>query len=961
MLTPFDSLGGFERRIEGDSVAREASIAQVGDQVRAIKASRRTSKLVDASDLPKPQRTARKIHEGFWRSGTKKLAAAKSRPGDDNIANGSTFHRTNTLKEYGATHQTTGGSPDDKVDASGRLDDLDDEAFERRRVAARFDSEAGNDPDGFDDVIFQGGYRIPSYIYEKLFDYQRTGIKWLWELHTQRAGGIMGDEMGLGKTIQVTAFLAGLHHSGLFKPTIIICPATMLKQWLRELREWYPLFRVAILHESARAGNGAYSRSDVIKRIASSPSGVLITTYDHMRICKKQLLSVRWGYAILDEGHKIRNPDAEVTLAAKQLPTVHRLIMSGSPIQNRLVELWSLFDFVFPGKLGTLPVFQAQFAIPIQQGGYANASSLQVATAYKCAVVLRDMVSPYLLRRRKSDVAKSLPKKTERVLFCSLTSAQREMYMAYLASKELSEILNGDKGALVGIDILRKICNHPDLLERSKGASLSDYGNPERSGKMLVLDKVLEHWISEKQKYVQNHTKSYNSPNYIAIHFTSFPICRALVFSQTQQTLDILEKMIQARGWTYHRMDGNTSIALRSKLIDDFNMNEDVSIFLLTTRVGGLGINLVGASKCIIFDPDWNPSTDVQARERAWRIGQTQEVTIYRLIISGTIEEKVYHRQVYKQFLTDRVLRDPRQKRFFKAKDLSDLFTLGDEYAEGTETAAIFSSLGTGVTQFHEPERVTNGISPDATQAGAVNDDTQAASSKTFRDPTSAPNSFTDREEEITESEKYPTTGDGQGDARILQDLFDGSGICSALDHDKIEDAHNPENRVAQKEAQKVAERAAKALKQSRAFVSSNPVNAPTWTGRSGLAGAPGIPKFGRVQNSALGGGGSAFKSSNILAKIRARNAEATSLAVQSPEVSRAKSLADRIIAYLDSRGGSASSASVASTFRDSEASGDPELFKSVLKQVATLRRGQGGRAWLLKREFRSDSRSADR
>eukprot|EP00889_Picochlorum_renovo_P005759 jgi/Picre1/32789/NNA_008120.t1 len=141
-----------------------------------------------------------------------------------------------------------------------------------------------------------------------------------------------------------------------------------------------PEFRVAILHDSARSkGSGALSRSDVVRRIASSSAGILITTYDHLRICKRELIRVKWGYAILDEGHKIRNPDAEVTLAAKQLMTVHRIILSGSPIQNRLVELWSLFDFVFPGKLGTLPVFQAQFAIPIQQGGYANASSLQVA------------------------------------------------------------------------------------------------------------------------------------------------------------------------------------------------------------------------------------------------------------------------------------------------------------------------------------------------------------------------------------------------------------------------------------------------------------------------------------------------------------------------------------------------------------------------------------------------------
>ena len=455
--------------------------------MREIKASRHTSKLLDPSELPKPQREAKKVREGFWRAAAGKISET---------ADGKrSRHRQRTLKNN--LHQT---SSDDKTDARGVHDDLEDDTFVQRQVASQFEQ---GDTKEEQDVIFQGGYRIPGYIYSKLFDYQRTGIKWLWELYTQRVGGIMGDEMGLGKTIQIAAFLAGLHHSGMFKPTLIVCPATMLRQWLRELREWYPPFRVGILHESARQGeHGTYSRAEMIHRIAKSPSGVLITTYDHMRICKKELLSVRWGYVVLDEGHKIRNPDAEVTLTAKQLPTVHRLIMSGSPIQNRLVELWSLFDFVFPGKLGTLPIFQAQFAIPIQQGGYSNASSLQVATAYKCAVLLRDMISPYLLRRRKADVATALPKKTERVLFCSLTNAQRDMYLSYLSSKELSEILNGDRGALVGIDILRKICNHPDLLERTKWDALSDYGNPERSGKMLVLEKLLAHWISQENKYV---------------------------------------------------------------------------------------------------------------------------------------------------------------------------------------------------------------------------------------------------------------------------------------------------------------------------------------------------------------------------------------------------------------------------------------------------------------------------
>lgn len=885
VLTPFDNLGDFEKKVQTDGPIRDASIEHVGKRVKQMQDMKRTSKLMDPSELPRPQRNVKKMEESFWRKGAKASLDKQKKC----IADMKRQHGLCSLRK-GTTGEGIGG---DLVDKGDHADDLDDGAFHARQMAAN----AASLEDTQQDVLFQGGYKIPVDIYSKLFDYQRTAIKWLWELHNQKAGGIMGDEMGLGKTIQITAFLAGLHHSNLFKPSLIVCPATMLKQWLRELREWYPPFRVAILHESARSkSQGSFSRSDVIRRIGSSPSGILITTYDHMRICKRDLLSVRWGYVVLDEGHKIRNPDAEVTLAAKQLPTFHRLILSGSPIQNRLVELWSLFDFVFPGKLGTLPVFQAQFAIPIQQGGYTNASSLQVATAYKCAVVLRDMIAPYLLRRKKADVAKALPKKTERILFCSLTNIQRDMYMSYLASKELSEILNGDRGALVGIDILRKICNHPDLLDKNKWDSLTDYGNHERSGKMVVLNKILEHWIETNQK--------------------------ALVFTQTQQTLDILEKMIIDKGWTYHRMDGGTPVGTRSRLIDDFNSNPEVSLFLLTTRVGGLGINLVGASKCVIFDPDWNPSTDVQARERAWRIGQTKEVTIYRLITSGTIEEKVYHRQVYKQFMTDKVLKDPRQKRFFKAKDLSDLFTLGDEYAEGTETAAIFSSIGAS-TNIDAAEIL------DESKQENAQDEGRATSSV--------------RDEEGNDAAQQ------EGDAFILKELFDQAGMHSALDHDKIEGAYKPENNMAKKEAKKIAEKAAKALKESRRSLMSTPLTVPTWTGKSGLAGAPHMQQR-------FGGGQSNKSSSALLAKIRARNQEASSLDVQYPEVSASKQLADKIVAFLQARGGSARSSTVATHFREDTMLDTigPELFKCVLQEVATLVRMEGGRVWKLKSEYSS-------
>lgn len=177
------------------------------------------------------------------------------------------------------------------------------------------------------------------------------------------------------------------------------------------------------------------------------------------------LLRHTWHYVILDEGHKIRNPESQIANTVKQLRTPHRLILSGSPMQNNLKELWSLFDFIFPGKLGTLPVFMAEFAVPITQGGYTNASQVQVATAYKCATVLKDTISPYLLRRMKDDVKShiNLPAKNEQVLFCRLTEEQRQLYIEYLDSGEVDRILTGRYQVFVGLINLRKICNHPHL------------------------------------------------------------------------------------------------------------------------------------------------------------------------------------------------------------------------------------------------------------------------------------------------------------------------------------------------------------------------------------------------------------------------------------------------------------------------------------------------------------------
>lgn len=553
-----------------------------------------------------------------------------------------------------------------------------------------------------DDLSYEGGFKLPGDVHPSLFDYQKTCIQWLWELHCQKVGGIIGDEMGLGKTIQVIAFLAGLQYSNLLfnpeivesrGPILIVCPATVMRQWVNEFHTWWPPMRVAILHSSG-SGMMDLSKEEALERLniksENSKSSrmatkiververlghVLITTYAGLRIYRNQLLPVKWSYTILDEGHKIRNPDSEISLTAKQLLTPHRLILSGTPMQNNLTELWSLFDFVFPGRLGTLPVFQAQFAVPINIGGYANATNIQVQTAYKCAVVLRDLINPYLLRRMKHDVAADLPRKSEQVLFCKLTPSQRRAYEEFIGSGEMESIFAGKRQVLYGVDVLRKICNHPDLVNREmlqKKANYN-YGTEEKSGKMKVVKALLGLWKR------QGH--------------------RTLLFSQTRQMLDILEKFVKdIGGLQYRRMDGSTTIAIRQSIVDEFNTDTSIDIFLLTTRVGGLGINLTGADRVIIFDPDWNPSTDMQARERAWRLGQKREVTIYRLMMSGTIEEKIYHRQIFKQFLTNKILKDPRQRRFFKMNDLHDLFSLAGSEIEGTETGDMFAGAETNFT-----------------------------------------------------------------------------------------------------------------------------------------------------------------------------------------------------------------------------------------------------------------------
>jgi DNA excision repair protein ERCC-6 len=277
--------------------------------------------------------------------------------------------------------------------------------------------------------------------------------------------------------------------------------------------------------------------------------------------------------------------------------TPHRLLLSGTPIQNDLRELWSLFDFVFPGRLGTLPAFEAEFADPIKRGGYSNASPMQVQLAYRCALMLRDLINPYLLRRQKKDIKEvsRMPGKTEQVLFCRLSSRQRALYEAFIRSDLVMSVLRGSSQLLGAVTTLRKICNHPDLVCGSDQSSFESFvrngfvgddslmgessdedddidiseSMVERAGKLHVLAKILPLWKE------QGH--------------------RVLIFCQWRKMLNIIQRFTELQGWKFARLDGNTNVASRQRLVDTFNTDESYFGMLMTTRTGGVGLVRVDA------------------------------------------------------------------------------------------------------------------------------------------------------------------------------------------------------------------------------------------------------------------------------------------------------------------------------------------------------------------------------
>ncbi|KAL8824286.1 MAG: hypothetical protein Q9191_005160 [Dirinaria sp. TL-2023a] len=507
----------------------------------------------------------------------------------------------------------------------------------RRRTEQEEDAELLKDEKrgGNADTIFR---ESPGFVKNgEMRDYQVAGLNWLVSLHENGISGILADEMGLGKTLQTIAFLGYLRHICDTKgPHLIVVPKSTLDNWKREFSMWTPEVDVLVLQGAKD------ERKDLIQdRLVDENFDVCITSYEMILREKTHLKKFAWEYIIIDEAHRIKNEESSLAQIIRLFSSRNRLLITGTPLQNNLHELWALLNFLLPDVFGDSEAFDQWFS---------NQDADQDTVVQQLHRVLR----PFLLRRVKSDVEKSLLPKKEVNLYIGMSDMQVKWYKKIL-EKDIDAV-NGaggkreSKTRLLNIVMqLRKCCNHPYLFEGAEPGPpyTTDEHLIYNAGKMLMLDKILVRMKKQGS--------------------------RVLIFSQMSRVLDILEDYSVFREHKYCRIDGSTAHEDRIAAIDEYNKpGSEKFLFLLTTRAGGLGINLTSADIVILFDSDWNPQADLQAMDRAHRIGQTKQVVVFRFVTEQAIEEKVLERAAQKLRLDQLVIQQGRAQQSAKAAASKD-------------------------------------------------------------------------------------------------------------------------------------------------------------------------------------------------------------------------------------------------------------------------------------------------
>lgn len=530
--------------------------------------------------------------------------------------------------------------------------------------------EAGiPDPPGFPETLLKGRdrerkfisqmldpkkvepFELPVTIKAELRSYQQDGVNWLAFLNRYHLHGILCDDMGLGKTLQTLCILASDHHMRAEEysrtkssdsrplPSLIVCPPTLSGHWQQEIQQFAPFL-------SCLAYVGP-SQERLRLRDRIGTTDIVVTSYDICRNDVDVFTPLNWNYCVLDEGHLIKNPKAKTTMAVKRLASNHRLVLSGTPIQNNVLELWSLFDFLMPGFLGTEKVFLDRFAKPIAASRGSKASSKEQEAGALALEGLHKQVLPFLLRRLKEEVLDDLPPKILQNYYCDLSDLQKRLFDDFarkekkvLADKAGSDDKEAKQHIFQALQYMRKLCNSPSLvvkedhkqyaaIQASLARQNSNIRDVAHAPKLTALrDLLVDCGIG---------TDPAEDNNFVSPH-------RALIFCQMKEMLDIVANDVLRKllpSVQYLRLDGSVEATKRQNIVNQFNTDPSYDCLLLTTSVGGLGLNLTGADTVIFVEHDWNPQKDIQAMDRAHRIGQKKVVNVYRLVTRGTLEEKI--------------------------------------------------------------------------------------------------------------------------------------------------------------------------------------------------------------------------------------------------------------------------------------------------------------------------------
>ncbi|KAL3241151.1 RSC chromatin remodeling complex ATPase subunit STH1 [Nakaseomyces bracarensis] len=504
------------------------------------------------------------------------------------------------------------------------IDDEEREKIDYYEVAHRIKEKIDKQPS-----ILVGG---------TLKEYQLKGLEWMVSLYNNHLNGILADEMGLGKTIQSISLITYLYEIKQEPgPYLVVVPLSTITNWTLEFEKWAPSLNTVIYKGTPN------QRHSLQHKIRSGNFDVLLTTYEYIIKDKALLSKHEWSHMIIDEGHRMKNANSKLSnTISHYYRTRNRLILTGTPLQNNLPELWALLNFVLPKIFNSAKTFEDWFNTPFANTGTQEKLELTEEETLLVIRRLHKVLRPFLLRRLKKEVEKDLPDKVEKVIKCRQSALQQQLYQQMLKHNALfvgAGTEGATKGGIKGLNNkimqLKKICNHPFVFDEVEGVINPSRGNSDLlyrvAGKFELLDRILSKFKATGH--------------------------RVLMFFQMTQVMDIMEDFLRMRNLKYMRLDGSTKAEDRTGMLKEFNAeNSEYFCFLLSTRAGGLGLNLQTADTVIIFDTDWNPHQDLQAQDRAHRIGQKNEVRILRLITTDSVEEMILERAMQKLDIDGKVI-----------------------------------------------------------------------------------------------------------------------------------------------------------------------------------------------------------------------------------------------------------------------------------------------------------------